>query len=377
MDKLSPEVLGIIIGFLQLPQLKDFISVRRRIGFQEYHAQFGKEQVKNPFNQRQTFNACSRVCKSCRAIAVPLLYHAISIRFDQQCLRFLLRTLFMRPDLADRISLLELEGWITREIIIYDQKELKPCQDEDLLSNMIVLARDRDFLGESTEDWLQSIQAGLEAAETVILLHLARNLLLIDMTASYTPAKGFIWRYVNHVASRYLESRPTVDAIPPLSRVQRLYVSHWDTENGFPLATIAPYPQLPSMKSVCCFAVLDEEAEIEPSSFNWATSRGTSHVKSLIFERSLLSNAAIRAIVDACIGLRCFKLDHGDATVGAMQVDFDAIGHALRSQSQSLELLHLDASNSFDVESPGNYGDAWFRPLGTLNQFVKLREIRI
>jgi hypothetical protein len=304
----------------------------------------------------RTLAALCLVCKRFYRIAQPILYEfpEFSFVFDPK----LFRTLSERRDLVQYATALDLEDAAERGVNPFLNDALRPVL-ESIFPNNFAESLRREIEDETD---IPYIAASLALFPNLAELHLKvpfdMSLLLEFFQMAAQPRAASPGQGTN-------QGRTSQD-IRFLAKLKELRLSHWDTEGSLLMWEVVDIFSHPSLETLTGHA--NEFAGRIPS--KWASQRlAINHVD---LEWSLMDAEGLESLLILCPQLSTLVVEWGPATVGDNEMDFNAMGDALRKHGTNLKILDFDPRESFNVEC----GDTIGR-IGSLRELMQLRKLRI
>lgn len=315
----------------------------------------------SPREAQHSLATLCRVSKTFHRIAQPLLYGSLFVDFITRK-HLLFRTFCERPDL----SLLANSLTIGDNFIGY---EPGTC---DAFRSI------QGTLGLPSELETQMLERGKnEEAHALISMALALvpNVKRLDVVIPYESdllISLFDLSTANLSNDTIGGHGPTLGQTggrPPLcfKDLSELTIRHWDTEYAVDVWAAKSTWRYPTIKSLNGFMT-----DWSPSDVAAPEKTGLRHI---YLVRSLIDGESLSTLLSVCPDLESLEINWGDSTVGDSELDFSAMGNALRQHRRGqskLRVLKLDPSEAFSYEEHLEEGR-----VGSLQELKCLTELTI
>ncbi|KAK6074056.1 hypothetical protein SCUP234_08383 [Seiridium cupressi] len=325
-------------------------------------------RTEQTYHSRLALSALCRVSSKFHRIAQPLLYRTI-IAEPITTKPLLIRTLCERPEL----------GHLTRFVAL-DAFDDTHTGLDDVRSGMhVAFSTFQGDLGLPSlirARVLEELEMGRADAQMVLALALLPNIRGLNLTV---PSHHSLLNSLFEISAANLDAetaknpgeqgtgskQTTKMCFPNLSDVR---LSHWDTENAVIAWDTRSIWGYPTVKSIHGFAT--DWCDLPPAGMESTVFR----IESIDLKQSLITGEDLSLLLSSCPDLRSLKISWGSAIIGDCELDFDAIGEALRRDRgfpSKLEVLAIDPFEAFEYaegESKGRIGS--LRELGALKQLT-------
>lgn len=239
-----------------------------------------------------------------------------------------------------------------------------------------------DYSAQLADAWFTvyvSVLPNLELLELTmrngcrLLLSLVRevakqNAWQLSLDAQDANAQGSQSQSVETLETDSTLMRPNLSS-RPLSRLEELRVTYYDTEYALQLAPIQDLFLLPQLTTFRGYAVDLDTTFTTVGNNNVSPHSKLRHV---YLEASLADADGIRNLLRACPCLETLSIHWGDATIGVSMLDFELIGNALRECGTNLETFDLDCRSCLAYTS----GD-WSGKIGDIQSLERLKNLSL
>ncbi|KAL2836475.1 hypothetical protein BJY01DRAFT_251972 [Aspergillus pseudoustus] len=268
------------------------------------------------------------------------------------------QAIIRRPELAQSVRSLHLEGWQTEDDVGDNTpgyaQQLQDTLDVDLFQKAV---REDPIIEREAEVWDRSLDMFNEDA--FVALSMPRLTNLRRLAIIYPFGCELFDRVVRPGEGGDPPEDGCYNVVDLFPRLEELHIAWYDTANGINVRRATPFFSIPSLRKVSG-GLLYGGAVRQPD-----TRARISNVTEIDLDNSSVS-VGLAAWINLCRGLKSFRYTHGSSVIYHNDFSPGGFGATLAAHAHTLERLWLNMEMGIDVDG----SSVW---LGSLAAYTALK----